>query len=80
MKIISKIMNGNIDKRNQYWQAEINGKFLYHREDGPAIIFDDDTTIIEQDRPKQEWWYLGKKLDVKSQEEFMSLMKLKAFW
>ena len=46
-----------------------NGK--YHREDGPAIEFPDDTKM---------WYYKGKYIDCSSQEEFIRLIKLKSFW
>jgi hypothetical protein len=67
---------------------------LYHREDGPAIIFDNGDLIWYQhgrchreDGPAIEhsngakWWLLhGKNINCKTQEEFERLMKLKAFW
>src|ERR1700677_2010702 len=47
----------------------LNGK--WHREDGPAIEYADGT---------KKWYLDNKRIDVKSQEEFLRLMKLKAFW
>ena len=52
-----------------------NGSFWYkegkqHRLDGPAIIKDDE----------KYWYYEGKEIDCKSQEEFDRLIKLKLFW
>ena len=42
-----------------------------HREDGPAIEYIDGT----------KYWYLnGKQIDCKTNEEFLRLVKLKAFW
>jgi hypothetical protein len=58
---------------NKYYYEPDISRVRYHREDGPAIEFKDD--II----PKQ-WWYNGKQLDCKTQEEFEQLLKLKAFW
>jgi hypothetical protein len=47
----------------------MNGK--WHREDGPAIEFADGT----------KYWYLdGKPVDVQTQEQFLRMMKMKAFW
>src|SRR5208282_4000465 len=66
-----------------------------HREDGPAIIFPDGDTswfylgvLHRTDGPAIDWkvenrfvWSLhGKRLDVKTQEEFEHYLKLKAFW
>lgn len=45
---------------------------LIHRENGPAIIYFDS-------RPS-EWWFHGKKIDVRSQEEFAKLIRMSAFW
>ncbi|MEO7172795.1 hypothetical protein [Flavobacterium sp.] len=46
----------------------VNGKT--HREDGPAFIFNGIP----------EWWLYGEKVSCSSQEEFIKLLKLKAFW
>lgn len=42
-----------------------------HRLDGPAYTYNDGL---------KEWWYKGKFIDVKSQEEFEKWLKLRAFW
>ena len=43
----------------------------YHREDGPAVELADGT---------KHWYFRGKYIDCKTNEEFLQLMKLKAFW
>jgi hypothetical protein len=52
---------------HEYYYVE--GKL--HRDDGPAIYWHDGFS---------EWWINGKHLNVSSQEEFLRMMKLKAFW
>jgi hypothetical protein len=42
-----------------------------HRLGGPAV---------EYNNGPKEWWIKGKKLDCSSQEEFLKIIKLKAFW
>jgi hypothetical protein len=42
-----------------------------HREDGPAIEFADGTKC---------WCFRGKHIDCETNEEFLQLMKMKAFW
>ena len=43
----------------------------YHREDGPAIEWANGT----------KWWYFrGEQIICKTNEEFLKLMKMKAFW
>lgn len=44
---------------------------FYHREDGPAIEFEDG---------ERHWYYHGIEIKCKSNEEFLRLIKLKAFW
>jgi hypothetical protein len=53
---------------NQTWYDEM-GRF--HREDGPAIIFVDGVEL---------WYYHGKPIVCQTQEEFVRILKLKAFW
>jgi hypothetical protein len=67
---------------------------LLHRDDGPAIEWDNGTKfwfknnqLHREDGPAVECvsgdksWYLnGKKIYCQSQEEFEKLIKLKAFW
>ena len=52
---------------NKYWY--LNGK--QHREDGPAAEHSDGA----------KYWYLnGKKIICNNNEEFLKIVKLKAFW
>jgi hypothetical protein len=65
-----------------------------HREDGPAIEYSNGTKIWcwhgkyhRQDGPAIEradgtkfWYYHGQRMDCQSNEEFLKLIKLKAFW
>lgn len=46
-----------------------NGK--PHREDGPAIEYFNGDKV---------WYYHGRKIDCNSIEEFLRIVKLKAFW
>jgi hypothetical protein len=62
---------------NNYWW--LNGKL--HRTDGPAVTIivlapglDDIVGVTF------EWWVDGVKLDCTTQEEFLRLIKLRAFW
>jgi hypothetical protein len=48
-----------------YWHGH------YHREDGPAIEYADGTKY---------WFYHDQKMDCQSNEEFLRMIKLKAFW
>jgi hypothetical protein len=43
----------------------------YHREDGPAIEFSDNSKM---------WYLYGERLPVKTQEEFERYLKMRAFW
>jgi hypothetical protein len=66
----------------------------YHREDGPAVEYTNGTKywylydkLHRADGPAIElasgskwWWYHGKKLNCQTNEEFLRLLKLKAFW
>lgn len=58
------------DGFESYWHID-EGVQERHREDGPALTLSNG---------KQEWYYFGKHLNCKTQEEFEELMKLKAFW
>ena len=65
-----------------------------HREDGPAIEYVNGTKLWyrdgkchREDGPAIEWangdkyWYLkGTEIKCKSNEEFLRLLKMKAFW
>jgi hypothetical protein len=53
---------------NRYW-FDVLG--YNHREDGPAI---------EGGHGTKEWWYHGKYMGCKTQQEFERLIRLKAFW
>lgn len=44
-----------------------------HREDGPAAIH-------KSDPRRDQWWFEGKIVEVKSQKEFERWKKLKLFW
>ena len=59
---------------NRYWfTGDIDGKDrLLHREDGPAII-------IYGDRGRQRWFYQGVEYFPKDNEEWLKIMKMKAF-
>ena len=48
-----------------------NDKKRLHREDGPAI---------ESANGDKYWYINGKKIDCKTQDEFLRLIKMKAFW
>ncbi len=78
------------DSGNKYWL--INGK--HHREDGPAVEYYDgakswyingkchreDGPAIERSNGAKYWFYNGKNVNCSSNEEFLKLMRLKAFW
>ena len=52
---------------NKYWYIDNN----LHREDGPAVELGDGT----------KYWFLnGKYIICNSQEQFLQLIRLKAFW
>ena len=51
----------------KFWY--INGKC--HREDGPAVEYSDGY---------KAWWIDGKYINCETQEEFLRLIKMKAFW
>jgi hypothetical protein len=48
-----------------YWHGEL------HREDGPACEYASGT---------KSWYYHGQKIHCQSNQEFLKLIKLKAFW
>jgi hypothetical protein len=48
-----------------YWHGE------FHREDGPAVEYPSGTKY---------WYWYGQQIDCQSNEEFLKLIKLKAFW
>lgn len=64
----------------------------YHREDGPAVEFENGDVFYyvygqlhRLDGPAvingnvQEWWVKGKRILASTQEEFEKMLKLKAF-
>lgn len=62
--------NGKITKR-EWWkkQKDSSQEWLSHRLDGPAV----ESNILK------EWWYHGKYIKVKSQEEFESWLVMQVF-
>ena len=77
---------------DKIWYKE--GTMILHREDGPTIEYTDgakywfiDGKIHREDGPAVEnvngikyWFLYGEEIQVSSQEEFLRLIKLKAFW
>jgi hypothetical protein len=71
-----------------YWHGE------YHREDGPAIehangykawywhgkLHREDGPAIEHANGYKAWFYHRQRIDCQSNQEFLRLVKLKAFW
>ena len=55
----------------------LNEERRLHRIDGPAM---DRNNCSHSYHDPNEWWINGQRLDVKTNEEFLQLMKLKAFW
>ena len=69
-------------------------KGLYHRLDGPAVLDVDgsfvwykegklhrlDGPAIKYKNNDEEWWFNDEQIKCNSQEEFLRLIKLKAFW
>jgi hypothetical protein len=53
---------------SKYWFDENN---ILHKEDGPAV---------EHSNGNKYWYYKGKKIDCKTNEEFLRIMKLRLFW
>jgi hypothetical protein len=65
-----------------------------HREDGPAVEWDngdrswhlnsqrhrEDGPAIERANGSKSWYFRDKRIDCETNEEFLKLMKLKAFW
>jgi len=65
-----------IEYADGYKEWYVNG--LLHREDGPAVEFAGEYAI-----KYTSWWYQGKFINCKSQEEFEIWLRrenLKAFW
>lgn len=73
----------------------LKGTNSYHREDGPAIEYANGVKYYYQydrlhreDGPAVEnpslgyeiYYFRGKKIDCSSTEEFLKIIKLKAFW
>ena len=57
------------EDRTKFWY--IKGTNIYHREDGPAV---------EYANGNKSYYYQDKFIDVKTDEEYFRLVKLKAFW
>ncbi len=57
----------NIYKNTKMWT---NSEGKLHREDGPAIVWG----------KINDYYFRGKQIDVKTDEEFQRFIKLKAFW
>ena len=90
IKPSGKIICQTLSHGEKLWT--LNGE--WHREDGPAIEYTDgskgwyrDGKLHREDGPAIEWadgdkyWYLkGTEIECKSNEEFLRLMKMKAFW
>ena len=87
----------DLDKRvynNVYIFYYKKGTNIYHRTNGPAVIYSNGLKFWYQnglshrlDGPADEyadgrkfWWYKGKYINCSSQKEFEKLIKLKAFW
>jgi len=71
------IENYCVARVSEYWVAHYNKQWWLHRLDGPAleaIKVDVDTGV------EDEWYYMGQKMDCKSQEEYEIILSLKAFW
>ena len=76
---------------NIYYYNDLN---QLHREDGPAVEYADgdkfwflngqrhreDGPAIEYAYGEKYWYFRGKKIICETNEEFLKLMKLKAFW
>ncbi len=58
-----------VERRSFYWV--VKGTAIIHREDGPAIEYNDG---------KRSWYYHNERIECNSQEEFERLINLKAFW
>jgi len=89
MKTYKSICKTSVDG-NKYWYRD--GK--RHREDGPALELAngnkywyrdgkphrEDGPAIEGANGEKCWFYRGTEIECKSQEEFLRLLKMKAFW
>ena len=76
---------------DKYWTNESG---LLHREDGPAVEYAngdkqwylngirhrEHAPAVEYISGAKRWYYQGIFIDCENQEEFESLLKLKAFW
>ena len=71
-----------------------NDLYQFHREDGPAVEYANGTKcwyrndqLHREDGPAVEyahgtkyWYFRDKHIDCETNEEFLQLMKMKAFW
>lgn len=76
---------------NLFW---LNEKHEFHREDGPAIEWvngnkewyingkphREDGPVLEYSNGFKLWFYHGEKIDCKTNEEFLRIIKLRGFW
>jgi hypothetical protein len=79
---------------NSYRNTYYNDFNQIHREDGPAIewatghkcwyrndqLHREDGPAIELANGSKYWYFRDKQIICKTNEEFLQLMKLKAFW
>lgn len=64
-----RISGPAVEGYNGYKEWWVNG--LFHREDGPAI---------ERSDGYKKWYINGEQIQCSSNEEFLKLIKMKAFW
>ena len=85
-----------VKKLESYFGIQIwnNGYKVFHRLDGPAVehsngdkwwykegrLHREDESAVELGNGYKRWFYEGKNIEVKNNEEFLRMIKLKAFW
>ena len=62
-----------------YWFVSPREAHL-HRLDGPAMEVKSEVAPPQYIALRNRWFYMGKEIDCKSQEEFESMLALMAFW
>ena len=81
-----------IERANGTKEWFLNGK--HHREDGPAIelsnghkewylngeLHREGGPAVEYANGDKSWWYYGERVNINSTEEFIRMIKIKAFW
>ena len=70
-------MSGNSIFEYWYYDEE---RTILHRADGPAVISYELSLPGTHIDFHREWWYMGRRVDCSSQEEFEKCLKIKAFW